>query len=199
MALPQTVRVKLSSEAAGTISLTPVVVQEMPVRQLVELILARSGKDEARLLEVLARGTLVSGGSRFRWAGWEPVPEELRELLATFPDPDPARPFAAERCVRALLRGPRLTVEVPRDATRGRGLFRRTTFWDVLMEASGAATPVYAGYSYRECADYFVCELPAAACERLRSAAGTIRYTSLRDRVRAVAFTHVELYVSRGA
>ncbi len=32
MALPQTVRVKLSSEAAEAISLTPVVVQEIPIR-----------------------------------------------------------------------------------------------------------------------------------------------------------------------
>jgi len=33
MALPQTVRVKLRSEVAESISLTPVVLQEMPVRE----------------------------------------------------------------------------------------------------------------------------------------------------------------------
>ena len=36
MGLPRTVRVKLSSEAAESITLTPVVVQELPVRELIE-------------------------------------------------------------------------------------------------------------------------------------------------------------------
>ena len=64
-------RVKLSSEAAGAISFTPVVVQELPMRELVEHILGVTGKDEPRIGEMLLRGTLVSGASRFRWEGWE--------------------------------------------------------------------------------------------------------------------------------
>src|SRR5450756_1325760 len=71
MALPPTVRVKLSSEAAESISITPVVVQEMPVRELVEYMLGVTGKDEARIRELLLRGSLVSGASRFRWTGWD--------------------------------------------------------------------------------------------------------------------------------
>src|SRR3974377_991167 len=105
MALPPTVRVKLSSEAAESISLTSVVVQEMPVRELVEYMLGVTGKDEARIRELLLRGSLVSGASRFRWAGWDAGAENLRELLATFPDPDASRPFAAANCTRAILRG----------------------------------------------------------------------------------------------
>ena len=93
MALPPTVRVKLSSEAAESISITPVVVQEMPVGELVEYMLGVTGKDEARIRELLLRGSLVSGASRFRWTGWDAGLENLRELLATFPDPDPSRPF----------------------------------------------------------------------------------------------------------
>ncbi len=46
MALPPTIRVKLSSEAADSISLTPVVVQELPVRDLIEHMLGVTGKDE---------------------------------------------------------------------------------------------------------------------------------------------------------
>ena len=92
MALPQTVRVKLSSEVAEAISITPVVVQELAVRELVEHLLGIAGKDERRIRELLLRGTLVSGASRFRWAGWDADIESLRELLATFPDADPARP-----------------------------------------------------------------------------------------------------------
>ena len=94
MALPATVRVKLSSEAAESISITPVVVQEMPVRELVEYMLGVTGKDEARIRELLLRGSLVSGASRFRWAGWEADLQNLRELLATFPG---SRPLAQVR------------------------------------------------------------------------------------------------------
>ena len=78
MALPQTVRVKLSTEAAEAISITPVLVQELPVRELVEHMLGVTGKDEPRIRELLVRGTLVSGASRFRWAGWEPELDSLR-------------------------------------------------------------------------------------------------------------------------
>src|ERR1035438_8165903 len=96
MALPQTVRVKLSSEEAGAISITPVVVQELPVRDLLEHLLGGTGKDVPRIREFLRRGTLVSGASRFRWAGWEADAESVMELLASFPDADPSRPFRSE-------------------------------------------------------------------------------------------------------
>src|SRR5271157_1422160 len=143
MALPQTIRVKLSSEAAESISLTPVVAQDFPVRELIEHMLGITGKDEARLCELLRRGTLVSGASRFRWAGWETEIEGLREVLETFPDPDPARPFAAERCVRAILRGGRQTVEIPREVGARKGLFQRASFWQLLMEVAGAGSAAY--------------------------------------------------------
>src|SRR5689334_23873133 len=98
MSLPDRVRVKLSSEAAESISLTPVVVREMPLRELVEYMLGVTGKDADRVCELLRRGTLVSGASRFRWAGWDAEREAVVALLAGFPDPEPLRPLAAERC-----------------------------------------------------------------------------------------------------
>ncbi len=116
MSLPATVRVKLSSEAAEGISITRVVVQELPVRDLVEHMLGITGKNELRIRELLLRGTLVSGASRFRWTGWEADLTALRELLSTFPGDDPARAFAAGQCVRAVLRGGRQIVHVPREA-----------------------------------------------------------------------------------
>ena len=96
MPLPSSVRVKLSSEVAESISITPVVVRDIPVRELIEHMIGITGKDEARVHELLLRGTLVSGASRFRWAGWDADPEAIRETLASFPDPDPGRRFAAE-------------------------------------------------------------------------------------------------------
>lgn len=201
MPLPPSVRVKLSSEVAEAISLTPVVVQELAIRELVEHMLGVAGKDEPRLREILLRGTLVSGSSRFRWAGWEADAESLRELLATFPDPDPARPFEGFRCVRAILRGGRQTVTIPKEAVSGRGLLdgvlRRQSFWDRLLEIAAAGSPAYSGYSYRDRADRYVVELTVEQSSRLRVAAGLIKYSTLRGQVESIGFTEAELLVSR--
>ena len=197
MALPPTIRVKLSSEAAESISLTPVVVQELPVRELISHMLGVAGKDEARIRELLLRGTLVSGATRFRWVGWEADLEGIRGILATFPDPDPARPFAAERCIRATLRGGRQAIEIPRAAAARKGLFQRKTFWDLLMEVVGEDRMAYAGYSYRESADRYLRELTIPEAARLREASGLVQYSTLSEQIRSVGFLQAELWVSR--
>jgi hypothetical protein len=198
MALPQTVRVKLSSEAAESIALTPVLLQELPIRELVEHMLGVTGKDEARIRELLLRGTLVSGASRFRWAGWESDLESIRELLATFPNPDPSIPFDPTRCTRAILRGGRKLIEIPREAGEKKSLFQKGTFWSLLMEISAAAPMSYAGYSYRDRADRFLREFTLPEAERLRAAHEIVRYTTLQEQIRTVAFTSAELFVTRG-
>ncbi|MGA2771304.1 MAG: hypothetical protein ABSG26_10870 [Bryobacteraceae bacterium] len=197
MALPQMVRVKLSSEVAEAISITPVVLQELPVRELVEHLLGIAGKDESRIREILLRGTLAIGASRFRWAGWDADVASLRELLATFPDADPARPFAAAGCIRAILRGGRHAIEIPREAAARKSLFQRKTFWDLLMEVVGASGPAYSGYSYRERADRYLRQFTPAETERLRAAAAALRYSALRDQIRSAGFAQAELHVTR--
>ena len=197
MAMPPTVRVKLSSEAADAISLTPVVVQELPLRDLIEHMLGVTGKDEARIRELLLRGTLVSGASRFRWAGWEAEAAALRELLATFPDPDPSCVFRPAHCTRVILRGGRQAIEITREAGSRKGLFQRKTFWDVLMDVMAAAAPEYSGYSYRDRADRYLREFSRADLEQLRAARDLVRYTTLRDQLRGIAFTQAELYAAR--
>jgi len=193
MALPEIIRVKLSSEAAGAIDITPVVVQDLPVRELVGHALAIAGKDEPRLLEILSRGTLVSGASRFRWQGWKADPGDLHEVLATFPDPDPARPFSAERCIRAVLRGGLRPIDAEREAMLAR---RGGEFWEALMAAAGPAPP-YAGYSYREGADRFLRELDLPGVAAVRAAAAAVRFSTLQEQVRTIAFHSVEFYVLR--
>jgi hypothetical protein len=197
MALPQTVRVKLSSEVAEAISITPVVLQELPVLELVEHLLGIAGKDESRIREMLLRGTVAIGATRFRWAGWDADRESLRELLATFPDADPARPFAAAGCIRATLRGGRHAIEIPREAAARKSLFQRKTFWDLLMEVASASRPAYSGYSYRDRADRYLREFTPAETECVRAAASEVRYSALRDQIRSVGFTQAELYVTR--
>ena len=197
MALPQTILVKLSSEAAEAISLTPVVVQQIPVRELIEHILGLAGKDGERIRELLRRGTLVSGASRFRWAGWEADAADIREVLTTFPDPDPSLPFASQRCVRMILRGGRQSIDIPREAAARKGLFQRASFWDLLMEVTDAASVAYHGYSYRYRADRYLREFTPLETERVCAASEAIRFSTLRDQIRTVGFTQAELYVTR--
>jgi hypothetical protein len=197
MGLPQSLRVKLSSEAAESISLTPVVVQEIPIRELIEHMLGVVGKDEPRIREILQRGTLVSGASRFRWTGWSAEPDAIQQILATFPNAEPSRPFAPERCVRAVLRGGRQAIEIRREAAVRKGLFRRETFWDVLMSVIAAGQPAYAGYSYRERADRYLRELTQAEAERLRAGSEAVQFSTLREQIRSLAFVQAELYVTR--
>jgi len=199
MALPETVRVKLSSEAAEYIALTPVLSQEMPLRELVEHMLGVTGKDDARVKELLLRGTLVSGASRFRWAGWNADRDSIRLLLTTFPDPDPSRGFSRRHCLRAILRGGRQPVDVTREAGQHRPLFsfKRTSFWDSLMEILASAQPRYRDYSYRERADVYDVYLSPAAAERIRQAARAVKYSSLREKIRASPLTAADLYVPR--
>ncbi len=197
MSLPATVRVKLSSEAAEGISITRVVVQDLPVRELVEHMLGITGKDEARIRELLLRGSLVNGASRFRWAGWEADPAALRELLATLPGDDPGRPFAAARCVRAVLGGGRHPIDIPRVAGARKGLLRRSSFWDRVMEVAGAHQVQYLHYSYKDRADCYRVALPPAAAEQVRAGSGMLRYSTLREQVRGAGFVWAELYVER--
>lgn len=196
MPLPPKVRIKLSSEAAEAISLTPVVVQEFAMRDLLEHILGVTGKDEARIGELLLRGSMVSGASRFRWEGWTADREEIRALLATFPDPEPSRRFISANCERAILRGGRQAIELPRDAVSRKGLFQRESFWDALLRIVGS-DPRYESYSYRDRCDRFLRELDHAEAARLREAARAVKYSTLRDQIRANGFTHVELLTRR--
>src|SRR5579863_312570 len=201
MPLPDTIRVKLSSEAAGYISLTPVIVQEMPIRDLVEHMLAITGKDEPRIRDLLLRGALVSGASRFRWTGLDAGSGSLQALLATFPDPDPTRPFVAARCVRAVLRGTRQPIAMPREIGARRGflarILRRASFWDRLMGIAASAGPSYVGYSYGDRADIFQVALDGLYTQRLRDASHQVRYTALEAQIRNSPIHSVELYVVR--
>lgn len=194
--LPEIIRVKLSTEAAEAISLTAVVARDIPVRELVEEILAITGKDRDRVRGVLQRGTLVSGATRFRWAGVEADAGETDALLATFPDADPTRPFAAERCLAAILGG-RRPIEVSRETGMRKPALRRSSFWDALMQAAAAGPPRYCEYSYRRRADRYRVEFPAAGRERLRAAARLVRYSTLRRQIEEEAPTGADLFVAR--
>jgi hypothetical protein len=76
-------------------------------------------------------------------------------------------------------------------------LFQRESFWDALMKVIAGAPLAYAGYSYRERSDRYLREFTQSELGQLRAASGMVRYTTLSDQIRSVAFTQAELYVKR--
>lgn len=198
MSLPAQVRVKLSSEAAGLIALTPVVIQEMALSDLLDHVLASAGgKHLERIGETLRRGTLVSGATRLRWEGFDAEIETLSALLQQFPDSDPARPFRAEGCRGILFLGPSARFEMPREAAAKRRFLRGRSFWDAVMET--AAQPAYDCYSYREKADVYTVSLSHEQVHRLRGEAGLLSYPALARQVAASSFDRLQLFVVRAS
>jgi hypothetical protein len=195
--LPETIRVKISSEAAEYVSLTPVVVRDMPVIELIGAMLGVTGKDAGRIRDLLFRGVFVAGASRLRWQGWEADPAAIESLLSAFPDADPARPFARQSCVRAVLKGPSAPIHIPREVGSGRRLFRRRSFWDALMDLAEAGAPRYLGYSYRERADLYAVQVSPAAAELLRESAAAIRYSTIEAQVCRASLESIEFHVER--
>ena len=199
MALPERIRVKLSSEAAEAISLTRVVIQEMPLRELVDVLLGVAGKDVPRIREFLLRGSVVSGASRYRWEGWDAETGELDSLLAAFPSSDPQRPFNPAACVRAVLQTARGGIDIPREAASRRGLLRRRNFWRLLLSVIAEAPIDYRTYSYRDRADVYEAPLSLEHNRALREAASLLSYATLRDRVATLEIRSVDLFTSRDA
>jgi len=197
VALPSAVVVKISSEAAGYVSMTPVARRELPLAELVEKILAVTGKQPQRIHEILRRGTIVSDGARFRWQGLSAEERDIAELLAAFPDADPNRSFAADRCVRVVLRGARTTIELEREAALRKRLFRRRGYWDEMLPALTAAGPVYRRYSYRDRADVYECVVDAAVGTKLREKAQLLAYSALAAQVERLDYDVADLYVER--
>jgi hypothetical protein len=197
MALPEIIRVKLSSEGAEAISITPVVARDMPTRELVELMLAITGKDSGRLKDLLLRGTLVSGASRFRWVGWEAERADIETMLATFPDPDPLRSFDAGRCGRVILRGSGFRLELPRRVAEERRFLRRRSYWDAIVESLAEARISYVDYSYRERADVFRAQFAAPGVKKLRESANLLKYVTLARQVESTLIESADLLVER--
>jgi hypothetical protein len=198
MALPDPVQVKLISDEAGTISITPVVVQQLPLSELVELAVSHAGKDVERVSGVLRRGSLLRGASRYRWEGFEASPAELAPLLARYPEPEPDRPFDITECRFIVLHFSQGgAVELERKPLAKRRVFRRRSFWGELERLTAERTPQYLEYSYREQADRYRLSLLQAEGASLREAAALLPYSSLVHRLKTTAVGAVDFYNGR--
>jgi hypothetical protein len=195
VALPPEVRVKISSEAAGAIAMAEVAIRTLPIRDLVEQMLGAGGKDAARIEEILRRGSLVAGESRLRWEGFPADDVELGAILATFPDPDPARPFDSARCFHVQLLAGREKLDIPRKIGAKRRLFRRRSFWDVLMDVGCSAE--YVEYSYKLRCDHYRLHLDLDRLGAIQEGAALLPYQKLRERVAGSGYDSAEFFVSR--
>ena len=171
MVLPQTIPVRYTEEEAEYVSIRPVVRQTFRLDELVDMILAVTGKDAARIQQILRAGSIVFNYYRYWWTGFEASPDELENLLARFPDSDPHRTFRADECAAVLLEGPGqpspMTLQIDRKEGARRKLLRTKSFWDWVMELFADAAPGYQGYSYARHADAFHLSLTAEQAARL--------------------------------
>lgn len=195
MSFPRTIRVRISSENVEGIGLSPVVAQDMSFEELVLMMLGIAGKDTDRIREMISRGSLVSGASRFRWAGFDVLESEIRTYLARYPDSDPSQPFVPERCFLTMIQAGPKQLSLERKAGSKRKLFRRRSFWDELIAM--AASPSYLHYSYRERGDVFAWKPDGAGQDRLREAARLLPYPAWESQIRAAGVSVVHLYVQR--
>lgn len=194
MALPETIPVKRTEEEAEYVSVRPVVRQTFRIEQLVDMLLAVTGKELHRLQQILRSGTVVYHFYRYWWEGFEAAAEDLRELLAKFPDADASRAFRAEECKvvvieRADLQTPsrEAVAEVERGAASRKRLFRGRSLWDCWMDAARREPPCYHTYSYAQRADIYTLEFSGEARERLAGEIEQLAPRALRGPLRRVS------------
>jgi len=197
MALPEKIPVRYTEEEAGYVSFRPLVRQMFSLNELLDMVLSVTGKDAARIRQILKSGTVVFHFYRYWWQGFEIAEAELDPLLAPFPDPDPSRAFRSEHCTVALFEDsatpPRLLIEVERTVASRSGLFRRRSFWEALLSAAAAGSVGYHGYSYARRGDVYHLALTDEHRAALTKAAGRAprnlrRELALLERASRIAF-----------
>jgi hypothetical protein len=197
--LPETISVKYTEEEAEYLSVRPVVRQTFRLPELVDMILSVTGKDVARIQQILRSGTVVYHFYRYWWQGLDAGPEELAALLAPFPNADPARAFRAEECTAVFLETsgypPRRSLELRRQAAASKRLFSSRSFWDSLMELTRAGGLKYQEYSYSHRADVFARLVVAAETAALVRDAQRLAPRSLRAQMHSLPETSRILFL----
>lgn len=199
MPLPETIPVKYSEDEAGSISLRPLVRQTFRAPELVDMIVSVAGKDPRRVQQILRAGTVVFHSYRYWWQGFEPDPAALDDLLARYPDPDPARPFRPQDCTEAILESsgtpPRHSLRLRREDAARKRLFRSRSLWDSLLETAREAPPAYREYSYALRADIYSSHPSAAQLARLTREAAQFSPRTLRAQLAHLTSISQIIYV----
>jgi len=199
MPLPETIPVRYTDEEAGYVTVRPIVKQTFQWSELLDMILSVTGKDVARVKQLLHSGTVVYHFFRYSWNGFDVDEHELAAALARFPDAEPARPFAPEQCAVAILEtgglNPRLIVELPRAAASKRRLFRGQSFWERLMEIASRENPRYYRYSYGRRADLYRLDLDGENVFEITEAARKLAARNVRETMAALQAAASILFV----
>ena len=198
MPLPETIAVKLSSDDAGAISITRVVTQQMGLQELFAAIVAVTGKDAVRIHRILHAGTLLDGGTRYRWGDLDPSAEEIHRQLSRFPDPDPGRQFVKQNAFAATLREPSgRSFPLSREAAAKRRFLRRRSFWDVLAHLAVTGDLRYVTYSYREQADVYRLQLSGSGLATIQDSAKLLQRSTAARQIERSVFSSLEFFVRR--
>ena len=181
MPLPETIAVKYTEEEAEYLSMRPLVRQTFRAPELVDMIVQVTGKDSARVQQILRAGTIVFHSFRYWWQGFDPDAAALAEILAKYPDADPARPFRAADCSEVILESsgspPRHSLRITKESAAKSSPLRKITralrhqpsFWQILMNFAEEAQPRprYREYSYTCRADLYSIALTPAQIAHL--------------------------------
>jgi hypothetical protein len=199
MPLPETIAVRYTDEEAGYVTVRPIVRQTFSLNELLDMILSVTGKDTARVRQILHSGTVVYHFFRYSWAGFDANPEELSAALARFPDADPARKFAGNECTLAVFEGPgpspRHLLDLDRAAASKQRILRGQSFWGQLLEIAGKEELAYQGYSYGRRADTYRLDLNSESAEQITEAAKRLAPRNLQSLVRILSGTASVLFV----
>lgn len=178
MPLPDVISVRYTEEEAGYVSFRPVVRQSFRPDQLLDMVLSVTGKDTERIKQILRSGTVVFHFYRYWWPGFDIDAHELNGLLARFPDPDPSREFRSAECSAIAIESGatprRPAIEVAKEEISRSGLFRRQSFWDVLLAEVSSSSVAYQGYSFAHHADLYGLDLTTESRARLTAAASSL-------------------------
>ncbi len=199
MPLPETISVRYTEEEAGYVTVRPMVRQIFQLEELLDMILSVAGKDAARVRQLLQSGTIVYHFYRYSWAGFDAVESELAAALAQFPDADPARPFACEKCTNAVFDGPganpRHLLDLDRKTASKRRTFRAQNFWQRLLEIAAEENLKYDKYSYSRRADLYRLDLDAQNTLLVEEAADRLAAGKLRTALRVLPSAAIILFV----
>jgi len=202
MPLPESIPVKYTEEEAGSISLRPVVRQTFRSPELVDMIVRVAGKDLHRIQQILRSGTIVFHSYRYWWQGFDADSTALAEILARYPDPDPALPFRPQDCTEVILDSggtpPRHSLRLRREEADNKRLFRSRSLWDALLQLARENRPAYREYSYALRADLYLARPDAGSLARFAHEAARLAPRSLRAQFAALpAISQIVFVVPR--
>jgi hypothetical protein len=184
MALPESIPIRYTDEEAGYITIRPVVRQTFRFDELLDMILGVTGKNVARIRQILRSGTVVYHYYRYSWLGFDADEAELGASLTAFPDADASRAFSSDACATAVFESggaySKPLLELDRAAGSQRRMFRGQSFWERLLEISANEKPEYQGYSYIYRADLYHLELNGRNAEQIARAANRLAPRNLR-------------------